>query len=418
MATTNSVGKILNPLSTSVTGGVVPAANVIIDVGDWADAIEPRRTPVLTRCRKGKAVNAIKHEWGQSYHTPISGTINEALDNSETAIDLASGNGAYLQPWMVIEIIDYISGTTRLDYSTREEIVVRSVDGTDTIPAVQRGAGGTTAVTHNSGAYWAVCGVALPYSTDFQLSPFTRGDRLYNFPQRFYGEVSADVAARHTPDYENRSDVLLADLREQTMLQKFYLERAIVSGGRQEGNANGTPTTTTQNPYKLGGIDYFVTNHSGRVENMSGRTLSAYDLEDVLADMYKEVDDGGAKTLLMGVDTARIFDTLLNPIRQATVKDASINLMVDELKFRWGVVEIQATQHMPEGSILFVDFKDISVHPYAGCNWSTKTIATDGPYDKMAIWGDFTLEVKRVNRMAKLHNFNTDLTAYPRKEWF
>jgi hypothetical protein len=418
MATTNSVGKILNPLSTSVTGGVVPAANVIIDVGDWADAVEPRRTPVLSRCKKGKAVNAIKHEWGQSYHTPISGTINEALDDSETDVTLASGNGAYMQPWFVLEIIDYVSDTTRLDYTTREEIVVRSVDGTDIIPAVQRGAGGTTAQAHSSGAYWGVCGVALPYSTDFQLSPFTRGDRLYNFPQRFYGEVSADVAARHTPDYENRSDVLLADLREQTMLQKHYLERALVSGGRQEGNGNGTPTTTTQNPYKAGGIDYFITNHSGRVENMSGRTLSAYDLEDVLADMYKEIDDGGAKTLLMGVDTARIFDTMLNPIRQATVKDSSVNLTINTINFRWGQVEIQHTQHMPEGSILFVDFSNIRVMPYSGCNWSTKTIATDGPYDKMAIWGDFTVEVQKVNRMAKLHNFNTDLAAYPRKEYF
>ena len=418
MSTTNSVGKTLNPLSTSVTGGVVPAANVIIDVGDWADAVEPRRTPVLSRAGKGKSVSAIKHEWGQSYHTPISGTIAEALTDSETDLDVATGQGAYLQPWFVLEIIDFYSGTTRLDYSTREEIVVRTVDGTDTVPAIQRGAGGTTAVTHSSGAHWGVCGVALPYSTDFQLSPFTRGDRLFNYPQRYYGEVSADVAARNTPDYEHKSDVLLADLREQTMLQKHYLERALVSGGRQEGNANGTPTTTTQNPYKAGGIDYFITNHSGRVNNMSGRTLSAYDLEDVLADMYKEIDDGGAKTLLMGVDTARIFDTMLNPIRQATVKDTSINLVIERLKFRWGEVDIQATQHMPEGSVLFVDFSDIKVLPYKGCNWSTKTIATKGPYDMMAIWGDFTFEIQKVNRMAKLHNFNTDLSAYPRREWF
>ena len=419
MATTNSVGKILNPLSNAFTGGVVPSANVIVDVSSWADALEPRRTPILSRCKKGKAINSIKHEWGQSYHTPISGTINEGLDNSETAIDVASGEGDYLQPWMVLEIIDWVSGSsTRLDYSTREEVVIRSIDGTDTITSVQRGAGGTTAVTHNSGAYWGVVGVALPYSTDFQLSPFTRGDRLFNYSQRFYAEVSADVAARHTPDYEIKGDVLLHDLEEQQMLLKHYLERAIVSGGRQAGDANGSPTTTTQNPFKLGGIDYFITNHSGRVVNMSGKTLSAYDLEDILADMYKEIDDGGAKTLIMGVDTARIFDTMLNPIRQATMSDSSINLMVDKLKFRWGEVEINATQHMPEGSILFVDFKDISVHPYAGCNWSTKTIATNGPYDKMAVWGDFTVKVDKVTRMAKLHNFNTDLTAYPRREWF
>jgi hypothetical protein len=418
MAVTYSQGKILNPLSSAVTGGVVPSANVIVDVGDWADALEPRQTPILSRCKKGPAVDSNKHEWGQSYHTPLSGTINEALDASETAIELTAGETDYLQPWMVLEIIDYFSGTTRLDYSTREEVVVRSVDNSDIIPAVQRGAGGTTAVTHLDGAYWGVVGVALPYSTDFQLSPFTRGDRLYNYSQRFYGKVAADVIARNTPDYEHRSDVLLADLKEQTMLQKHYLERAIVSGGRQEGDANGSPTTNTQNPYKLGGIDYFITNHSGRVTNMSGKTLSAYDLEDVLADMYKEIDDGGAKTLVMSVDTARIFDTLLNPIRQATVSDSSVNLMVEKMKFRWGEVEINATQHMPDGSILFVDFSDISVSPRKGGNWSTRTIATDGPYDSMAIWGEFTLEIQKVQRMAKLHNFNTDLSAYPRREWF
>lgn len=250
------------------------------------------------------------------------------------------------------------------------------------------------------------------------MSPFVRGDRLYNYSQRFYGMVGADVVARHEPDYEHKTDILLADLKEQTMLQKFYLERAIVSGGRQEGDGNGTPTTSTQSPHKLGGLDYFITNHSGRVTNMSGKTLSAYDLEDILADMYKEIDDGVTKTLIMSVDTARIFDTLLNPIRQATVKDTEVNLHVDTLNFRWGSVEIMPTQHMFDGSILFVDFSKVGVYPRKGANWSTKTIATEGPYDKMSIWGEFGIQITEVQKMAKLHNFNTDLAAYPRREFF
>jgi hypothetical protein len=418
MAATYSSGKLLNPFSSSVTGGLVPSANVIVDVSDWADALEPRRTPILSRCGTAGAYEYMKREWGQSYHVPVSGTIAEALDNSETAIDLTTGEGVYIQPWMVLEIIDYFDGTTRLDYSTREEIVVRSTDGTNTLPAVQRGAGGTTAVTHDSGAYWGVCGVALPYNTDFQLSPFVRGDRLYNYSQRFYGMVGADVVARNSPDYENKTDILLKDLKEQTMLQKFYLERALVSGGRQEGDANGTPTSTTQNPHKMGGLDFFITNHSGRVTNMSGATLSAYDLEDILADMFKEIDDGVTKTLVMSIDTARIFDTMLNPIRQATVSDTSVKLHVKTIEFRWGTIEIMPTQHMFDGSILFVDFSKIKVYPRKGAAWQTKTIATNGPYDKMAIWGEYGCQITEVTKMAKLHNFNTDLTAYARKEWF
>lgn len=418
MAITNSAGKIQSGLSSAFTGGSVPSGNVIIDVSDWADPLEPRRTPVLSRCKKGPTAKQIKTEWGQSYHTAVTGTIAEALDSSETAIDLTSGQGLLMQPWLVLEVIDYVSGTTRLDPSTREEIVVKQSDGTDTIPLVQRGAGGTSAVSHSNGAYWAVCGVALPYATDFEMSPFTRGDRLFNYSQRFYGMVGGDNVGRQIADYENKTDVMLKDLKKETLKQKWMLERALVSGGRQAGDANGIPTSTTQTPFKMGGLDYFITNHSGRVTNMGGATLSFYDLEDVLADMYKEIDDGGAKTLLMSVDTARIFDSVLNPIREATIKDDSVNLTVSTVKFRWGTVEIEATQHLPDNMILFVDFKDIMVRPMPGANWSTEDLPTQGPYAKKAIWGEFTAEFHEITRCGKLWNFNGDLAAYPRREFF
>lgn len=417
MSVTNSAGKILNPLSTSRTGGVVPAANVIVDVGDWADALEPRTTPILTRCKKLPTGKAIKHEWGQSYHTAISGTIGEALDSSETDLTLASGEGLLMQPWFVLRVTDFFDGTTRKDHSTSELILVRATDGTDTIPSVQRGMGGSTAQAHDSGAAWEVVGVALPYSTDFQMSPFTRGDRLFNYPQRFYGEVGADRVARGIDDYENKGDILLKDLKKETIKQKHLLERAVVAGGRHEGDANGTPTTSTQTPYMTGGIDYFITNHSGRVVNMAGATLSAYDLEDIMADMYNEIDDGGAKTLLMSVNTARTFDSFLNPIREATVSDDTINLTVNKIRLRFGEIEVEHTRYLDDGVILFVDFSDIGVYPMPKANWSTEKIPTKGPYDVMAIWGEFGVEVREVTRMAKLHNFNTDLSAYPRREW-
>lgn len=414
MTMTASVGRSLNPLSSSVSGGLIPSGNQIVNVAKWADPLEPRRTPVLSRIKVGAAVDQVETKWGQSYHAPVSGNLAGGITNNATSITVAAGQGKLFQQWNVVEIIDYVPNSTRLDYSTREEVILQGVpDGTDTLTSVLRGNGSGIGVAHAAGAYWALCGTALPYNTDFPLSPFVRGDQLLNYPQRFAGMVSSDVAARNTPTYETKGDPFLKDLKNETMKQKWYLERAVVSGQRLQGNA-----ATSAIPHKLGGIDFFITNYSGRVQNLTGRTLSAYDLEEVLYDMFVDIDDGGAKTMLMGPGTARIFDALINPIRHATAVDTKLNLVTKIIEFRFGALEIEATQHLPEGIILFVDFKDFELRPYKGCSWSTKQIATKGAYDQTAIWGDYTLVVDRVQRMGKVHNFDTNLANYPRRELF
>lgn len=414
MAITASIGKSLNPLSSALTGGLIPSDNVIVNVAAWADALEPRDTPVLSKIKTGPAVNNPKIEWGQSYRAPLTGTVAEPLDTTEVAIDLAAGEGKLMQKWYVLAITDFLLGsTTQLDYSTREEVIIDTEpDGTDTI-TVKRGNGSGTGVAHTTGARWEIVGVAMPYNTDFSLSPFVRGDRIYNHPQRFYGEVAADVAARNTPTYETAGDQFLKDFKEQTMLQKHLLEKTIVAGQRLTGNA-----ATAAIPHKMGGLDYFITNHSGRVTNCGGSTLSAYDFDDVFRDIFKEIRGGNRLTFLAGPDTTAVFDTLINRYRQATMSDTKINLLTDSIGTRFGTLDIQPTQHMPEGIVLLVPFERVSLRPYKGCSWSTKEIATDGPYDKRAIWGDYTLVCEEINRYAKVWNFDTNLDNYDRRDWF
>lgn len=420
MAVTSSIGAGLNPLS-GVTGASIPSDQLIPDIATWAEELEPRETPVWSRCKKGGPRNQDKLEWGQSYHRRIDGTIAEALDTTETGIDLTAASGTYgdgdsIKKWNVIEIIDWASGsTTILDYSTREEVIVDTdPDGSNTI-TVKRGNGSGTGVSHSSGAYWAVCGTAMPYNRDFTLSPWIRGDKLYNRYQRFFEMAQSDVAARNTPTFEIEGDPLLVDFERATKQMKWEAERALVSGQRLDGTA---ATGDTALPGKMGGIDYFITNHSGRVTNMSNAPLSIFSLDDVLRDMYKEVASPTAYTLLMSIDTASILDTMLNPVRQADADDTSVSLYVTEVKLRLSQLEIMQTQHMPNGTILFVDFNNISIVPYKGCQWQKRDVPTSGPYDRMAIWGQYSVMVEQVQKMAKLHNFNQDLSAYPRAGYF
>ena len=132
MAATSFLGQSTNPLSLARTGGTYPTANEIINVSSWADALEPQLTPIQSRVKKGEAVDNPTLRWGQSYRTAVSGNTAAALDTTETDVTFASSEGKLLQRYMVLEIIDYVAGTTRLDYTTREEVIVNETpDGTD-----------------------------------------------------------------------------------------------------------------------------------------------------------------------------------------------------------------------------------------------------------------------------------------------
>ena len=401
----------VNTVETSVTGGSIPDANKIIEVADWIDRLAPYDTPLLTSVGYGKAIDQDVYYWGQSYQTPLEGVLGEDLDNVETGVDVATGTGERFWPWCVIAVTDYdVNGY--LDHSTTEIMVVSSISN-DTL-TVARGEGGTSAVTHTgtgaNPAHVDIIGTALPQNTDFELSPITRGDQAYNYFERLYGMVQADQAARNQPTYENPTDVLLADAEETGKQLKILLEKAMYRGGRQRG-VIGTPTATL-----MGGLDTFITSN---VTDVGGANLSVYSLESELRDQWKTVGaDNIATKFLMGPDTAAIFDTTLNPYREADMSDTSANFVFDKIRFRWGTYDLMVSRHCPEGLIYGIRPEYISVHPFKGCNWQIMDVPTEGPYQKRAVWGDFSLCVKGEATMFKLHGFNSNFDSYPRNEYF
>jgi hypothetical protein len=420
---------LLNPVSDAIAGGRMPSGNVIINISGWADAQERQQTPILNRVGTGEAVNSIKFEWGQSFLTPVEGTLGAATSASSTEItfydsDHAAGGSKLLTPWMVVEIVPYLdTGRTRLDYANREEVIIRTIGGSDVATVIRQNGGGSvgTWAVHADNSYWRIIGVAAPYNRDFVMSPYTRGSRIYNHPQRFMGMVGADVAAQNTPDYEFSGNRMLDDFKKETARQKYFLEQAIVQGTLLEGNNFDVPagSDTTVIPYKMDGIDSLITKHSGNVTNLGQDRLSPWAIEAIMREQMKTMVDGGAKTILAGIDTSMIFDMLLLPMKgNAGLNETEINIMTSRFKTRHSTIEFDETHHLREGVLLMVDFSDIKLHPYKGCSWSTKVVHTAGPYDQKAIWGDYMLTAQRLQRMAKIHNFTVDLDAYGRRAFF
>lgn len=405
MATTLRAG--LNTYPTSVTGGTIPDANKILEVADWAMALEPRRTPLLTDIGFGPAIDQKPFYWGQSKRTAVQTHLAGAHNNSTTTLTVTSGTGVILQKWMVLEIINFIAGSSTLYDLTRREIVIVTGEPSGDTATIARGQSGTSAIAHDDLAEVNVIGTAEPELQFHTIGPVTRGTQQYNYVQRFQEGVKADIAARNMPTWENKTDAMLADFEEAQLKQKYLLEMAIWKGGRQAGDPS-TPLPAT-----MGGLDTFITTN---VTNLSGAKLTPRVLEAELRDLAKSVENGPeGLRLLMSYDTAAIFDSLLNPIREATANDTTATLYTDSVRFRFGKFDIGVSHNCPNGVIYGVRTKNMKVRPFKGANWHVSQIVgkdNGADHDQMFISGDFTLTVEREAEMFKLYGFSQDFDQY------
>ena len=396
-----------NTYDTGVTNGTIPLANKKINVVDWVMRLEPYETPMLSTIGIGDEIDQDIFYWGQSYQTPQTSNTAEAVDLTETAIDVTTNHGELFSKYMVVAITDYKAGSsTLLDLTTRELIWLNADVSNDTLNCV-RGVGGTSAATHSSGAFVEIVGSAMPQLNDFSITPITRGDQAYNYFQRFQTSAVADEAARKQPTWENPGDILLDDMAEKAKIEKIHLEKAIFQGGRQRGVPGVTPDM-------FGGIDTFVTTN---VTNVGGARLSVYTIQDELRDLYKAVGDNKATKFVMGPDTAAMFDTLLNPYREATWDTTTVSLSLKNVNMRFGNFDILMHRYCPEGIVYGLRFDKMKIHPFKGRNWQTKDIATDGPYDRKGLSGDFSFKLAAEHTMFKLHNFDVNPDSYPRGEY-
>lgn len=387
-----------------------PADNKIRYVGPWADALEPRATPLLSAMRKVGAINTRPHYWGQSVRVGMSSTLASGINDSVTTFSVAANGGVYFKKWHVAQITNYVTGTTRLDPTRREIVWLGAETNVDALQSVTRGAAGTTAIAHDAGAFIEIIGTAEPENENHTKDTVARGFQVGNDFQRFVGGLQADKRAQVQPSYERRSgNQMMADFEDVQRDLRVQLEKSIIfNKDSQAGNSTGQPSM-------LGGIRKFITTN---VTDLNNAVLSAYDIETLMRAQKKAVSDGGATTLLASYDTAAIWDTMANPYRRMDMDDNTINLTLERIRTRWGTYTLGISHWLPDGEIWVVDLRDMEYMPFEGLDWHVKRHETDGDYDWISFSGDFSFRLRREARMALIKGFESDLDAYPRKDYF
>ncbi len=396
-----------NTFPTSVTGGTIPDANRIIEVAPWAMALEPRKTPILTKIWSNETVEQRPFYWGQSQLVAVETVLGSAVTNSATTLPAATGTGVILQKYMMLEIQDYISGSTTILDPNRREIVWVSAEPSGDNATVARGQSGTSGIAHDQGARVNIIGVAAPELQYHTIAPTTRGFQYYNYVQRFEGGVKADIAAQNMPTWENPTNAMLSDFEREQVKQKYLVEMAFWRGGRQAGDPS-TPLPAT-----MGGIDTFMTTN---VYNLANANLTPRILENALRDLARKTDGGPEGiTLLMSYNTAAIFDALLDPIRMATADDTTVSLYTEKVKYRFGTYDIAVSHNCYDGVVYGIRWENLKIRPFKGANWHItwrKGQDHGADFDEKYCSGDMTLQVMREASQFKLYGFNSDLQNY------
>lgn len=408
MPATNIRPQVLTPLP-SASGGVIQGdaatGHLQRSVDKFFRALEPRRTKFLNMIKKVDAANQVKIEWGQKFRRSLSTTFGASYTSGATSITVATGDGAILQQYMVLRAID----TT-----TSDEIFWLSGDvpsSGDVVSAVRGAQGGTSAANHASGVTLEIIGVAIPYGVDHVQSPTVAGSFVYNRFQRFGGSINADRAELNTPDWENASPRKINELiREEAANQKYMLQKAVLYGGRQAADNSTTPRT----PGMMGGWREFVTTN---VTNKAGAPVSIWDIDNLAAQAWADVEDEVALTLVMSMTMKRAFARRVAPIREFTHTANSVDFRLDKVMLDVGEISIMVVPEFPEGEIWGVNFDMLELVPYSDLDWHFKTMPSSGEYEWEAFSGDFSLRVKAEHSQWRIRNIATNLDLYSKGVW-
>jgi hypothetical protein len=168
------------------------------------------------------------------------GILNEALDTSETDVTVVAGDAVKFAVGDAIRIDDEIFKVTAIDTSTE-------------VLTVTRGALGSTAASHTSGAEIIGLGTVLPEG-DIGTANFQGRDKYSNYTQIFSKKLTVSRTEQSIPKYGVPNE-LNKQMRNAMLHCNVGIEQAALYGIKYEDTATRVRSTGGLNSYITSNVD-------------------------------------------------------------------------------------------------------------------------------------------------------------------
>lgn len=352
---------------------------------DWTEA------PLLNilgfgpeNVRKFDLVNfpSTKIEWIEDTMSPYTATVNEALDSSETGVDVATDQGAYFRQGDIVAV-------------DSEYMLVTSVSG-DTL-TVTRGFGGTTAASHSDQATLTLLTRAMPEGANATTGHTTTTTQPYNYSQIISEAAQATKTALAIKKYGVTDEMdyqvgkLFANGGQAGKLAQF-LQRTFYYGKRVQRTASAYGT--------MGGFGVFVTTN---VTNLSSASLQRSDIHTKIRQIR---DAGGMCTHLItgswGLEKINgMYEGMIRTTRDETRGGSEITMV----KTPHGEVEVVYDWMCPAGYMYFVNQEKCGWLPVRA--FEAGKIAEQGDYFLTDVVGEYTFALANEESHGLIYGFST-----------
>lgn len=367
----------------------IPTANKKRSVARWVEAKE-NRTDNWTKwaTRSSDEKDQIEIESGQSYAPFITTTIGTQTTNNSQNIVVAST--ALLRVGDQLKIEDFYSGsTTEYDDTLSERLTILSITNGTTFVA-DRHEGELTSgnwFVHPVSSKVTVVARAQNYNEPFPDAITFRGDLIVNHAQRLdSGEVTYDLAAVQTPDFEAPGGHYMRDIMYWKNELPNYRNDVFINGRKRTGDYTATPKI----PYRLGGAIWSAEQVGANVVPITGQ-LNPFDFSDIFEDLATNHTDGPGDTIWMAPRMVSIWSEMMLPYKGMFGGAENTLNMATNLTTYFGKVSQNGLKHdnrWPPSKILITSKADWEWGNFKNMDW---TYVERGPEELGAFQQSWTM---------------------------
>jgi hypothetical protein len=361
---------------------------VMDDVSDDISMISPYETPLLdVLAQPDREATNVLHEWLEESLGPNTVVSSTSIDATVTGMAVHDGSGnavtGYLQAGMILK------GLTSGEY-----VQITGISG-NTV-TITRGFGGTTAATVAQQTWYMVSDAALE-GADVAGDISVPRSRKSNYCQIFKKDIIVSGTVQSVTHLGGIDDEYEHQRMQRLRESIRDLEKAVIQG-ITSGNTIGTSTLYRT----FNGLWKSITTNT---RTDLATITSVEQIEDVIGlawnrgadDLDLIIVDSTKKRQLAALQSPRIE---VHQGQDGGTID-SFHKDISFIETTYGRQAVLRSRWMPANSMIVTSSQRVRVVPLKGRSFAHVPVAQTGDAQKGMIIGEYTLEVKNEDGMAK-----------------